>query len=268
MNLRLAVVLGLCFGFSALSLARDANIERGGLGFLFPDQNSFTNPGEFATSHAMSVEGVYQSDTKHADPELAVPSFVFGNGMFGLGVEGVRQAPDVTKSAGAVDLLEAGAGVSLIKERLTLGGTYGRVISANNQGAGVASGTLTLQSPNRHGPSVGVGYNTTVGFANNVHGMTGAVGYAWRSNQNVEANVYFNDTTNWKNYNLAAFFTTAASNFYAAGGYEWLNMTSQHEVLGRLGVVMGMKFDVSVLLGYIFTSGNPITYGFSARISF
>jgi hypothetical protein len=268
MKLRYGLVFGLFFGLSALSVARDANIERGGLGFLYPDQNSFINPGEFATAHAMSVQGAYETNTKSSGPEEAVPSFVYGNGMFGLGVEGVRSAPNVTSSTNATDLLEAGAGVSLIKERLTLGATYGRFVNADNGNAGVAGGTLTLQSPNRHGPSLGVGYNSTIGLATNTQSTTAAVGYSWRSNKNFEANVYFNDMKNMKNYNVAAFFTTAGNNVYAAGGYEWLNLTSQHEVLGRLGVVLGMKFDVSVLLGYIFTNGNPITYGFSARISF
>lgn len=268
MNRSYRLFFSLMLFVPVLGFAKDSNLERGGLGFLFPDHNSFANPGQFAVSHGIAVQGAYGTDTKVANPQTGNFNAVFGNGTFGMGAGVNRTAPNVLKSQNASDFVLAGAGVALLKERLTLGGSYSRMVSAGADGSALVQGTLTLNSPGRKGPSIGVGYSQLVNSAFTYKAVTAGIGYQFHSQASVEGNVYFNDTSDWSNYDAGLFFTTGAGMMYAGGGYLYHAVAKQHEVSGRIGFVFGQRFDVSATIGHTFASGNPINYGATARIAF
>jgi len=272
MNLRFGLIAGLFFVVSTIGFAKDSNLERGGLGFLYPDHNSMVNPGQFATSHGFAAQAEYMTDTKNSQGQTGDANVVYGNGMIGLGAGASRFAPKVTDSTNAIDTVKAGAGVSLIKERLTIGGSYSRAVSPLLSGMSIAEGTVTFQRPNRRGPSIGAGYiktmNVPTGFTAASSSVIAGLGYSFRSNQSVEANVLFNDTSNWKDYNAELFFNTASNAIYFGGGWVYHALAVQHEVKGRIGFVLGSRFDISAEGGYLFVSGNAITYGATARFAF
>ncbi len=258
----------LFIGLAILSLGTPSfargggNIMRGGLGFLFPDHNSFANPGQFAESRGMAIQAAY---TKMDSPTLhsVAPSFVYGNGAMGLGVYGARTG--TTLGTGA-DQIGAGLGFSLLKGRMTFGLGYDKQLGVGT-GNGDISAQLNFNPANRRGAAFGVGYRRTLGST--VQSLSAGLGYSFMSNKNLEVDIAFPSVSSFSNFNLGAYFTTMAKFFYLGGGYLMSKQgTTVHGAAGRLGFVLGSSFDFSGTIGKYFGAGNPTTWGGTLRASF
>jgi hypothetical protein len=253
--------MALC---GASQAASKTDILRGGLGFLFPDHNSFSNPGQFSISHGMAMEADYSREDSTQLQNLT-PSLVYGNGKVGLGAFGSRTGTNLTAKNGSLDVIGAGAGVALAKERLTLGVGYDRVISSSPQNDGNLRVEATLNGPQRKGPAFGVEATTTLG-STHIAGVTAAAGYSFRSNVSIEAVFKNYDTRQFKNSTLSGFVNWADNMFYLGAGYTYLNLNSLNEIEGRLGVMLGRFVDVSVFAAKVFK--GELSYGGSLRASF
>lgn len=253
------------FGFGTNTYAAGgAGINRGGLGFLFPDNNSFVNPGQFADSHGMAVEGFYSRSNLTGAGHSISPSFVYGNGMMGVGVYGTRTGTDLL-GAGNTDTVGAGLGVALLKGRATLGVRYDKTLGMTDNG--VASATVTLNPAQRKGVAIGVGYTRNI--TSTASSLVAGAGYSFMSNNNLEVNITFPDINTLSNWNLAAYVTTMKGIGFLGAGYVMAKAaTTSHGVSGRLGVVLGRSVDVSVWGATYFVTGSPILYGGSLRASF
>lgn len=254
------------FGFAAESFAANsANILRGGLGFLFPDHNSFINPGQFAASHGMAVEAMYGRDTA-SGPQSVQPSFVYGNGAIGFGAFASRSGADLL-SGTHTDTAGVALGANLLKGRLTIGGSYLQTLTPSSSGS--VTGTLTFNSPNRQGVSVGVGYTRPLTGATAVSSLTAGLGYSFMSNNNLEVNFKLADITSMSSYDLGVYFTTMKGMVYLGGGYVMSkSATTAHGVSGRLGFMLGQHADLSATATHYFVTGAAVNYGGTFRASF
>ncbi len=243
--------------------ASNSNLQRGGLGFLFPDHNSFSNPGQFGAATGTGLEAYYGRDTA-SGPQVMTPSLVYGNGMFGLGAYASRSAA-VLLSDTHSDTAGVGMGAVLLKGRVTLGAGYEHDLSSS--GLGDITGTLTMNSPNRQGLSLGVAY--TRGLASGVNSMKAGLGYSFMSNNNVEFNFALPDLTSMANFNLGAYFTTMKGMVYLSGGYVMTKAaTTIHGASGRLGFMLGQNVDLSAWANYFFVTSSAVYYGGTLRFAF
>src|SRR4051812_29699986 len=87
-TLKIFVSFVILFAAVTAQARGGGNIMRGGLGFLFPDHNSFNNVGQFAADHGMAVEALYARTNQGGGPQTILPSFVYSNGAMGLGFYG------------------------------------------------------------------------------------------------------------------------------------------------------------------------------------
>ncbi|MBY0372027.1 hypothetical protein K2X33_15185 [bacterium] len=265
MRTKLFLLCTVFLAFSPLAQAKGGGgILRGGQGFLFPDHNSFANPGQFALDNGTAIEGFYSRSTATTPTQNLIPSMVYGNGMVGLGVYGEHSGTDAL--SGGTNKIGAGVGFSLLKDHLTVGAKY--VHTLGTTGAGDLSATMTLNPAGRHGFALGVGY--TRQLAASTHGVNAAVGYTFSGNNNVELDVDFPSLTSFSQYNLAAHFTMMKQMIYFGGGYLLNNTTGTmlHGATGRLGFLLGGAADFSVWGRYIFTAGSVVDYGGSFRVAF
>lgn len=238
------------------------NIMRGGLGFLFPDHNSFANPGQFAESRGMALQAQY-ARTNLPSVQMLAPSFVYGNGAMGLGVYGARAG--ATLGSGS-DQIGAGLGFALLKGRMTFGLGFDKQLGAG-AGDGDISAQLNFNSANRRGAAFGIGYRRTLGST--VQSLSAGLGYSFMSNKNIELDIAFPSISSFGNFDLGAYFTTMAKFFYLGGGYLMNKQgATTHGAAGRLGFILGSSFDVSGTIGKYFGAGNPTTWGATLRASF
>jgi hypothetical protein len=257
------VISGISMNASAA--AGGGGIMRGGLGFLFPDHNSFANPGQFSDSRAMAVEAFYKRSTAATPVQTATPSLVYGNGAMGLGIAFSRMATDLM-ATGATDTVSAGLGFSLVKGRATIGLGYDK--SMGGADSGVVSGALTLNPPNRRGVALGAGYKRNLTSGTNM--LTAGLGYSFMSNNNLEVNVTFPSLASMSIWSLGAYFTTMKGKLYLSGGYLMNNAlgVSTSGVVGRLGFILGRSVDLSFWGQNFFGAGIPFEYGASFRAMF
>ncbi len=255
------VLLGIGINANAAS----STINRGGLGFLFPDNNSFSNPGQFADSRGFAVEGVYGRTTATTPTQSLTPSMVFGNGSFGMGAYGSRSGTELLTTAGVTDTIGAGLGISLFKGRATFGAKYDKVLgSANN---GTVSGTFTLNPAGAKGMAIGVGYTRDITAGTNA--VSAGLGYSFMGNNNIEVDISFPSISALGTFNLGAYFTMMKSMIYLSGGYLMQNSgTMIHGATGRLGFLLGQQVDFSATGTYFFVTGSTISYGGSFRVAF
>jgi hypothetical protein len=254
------------FGFALSSFAAQGggNIRRGGIGFLFPDHNNFSNAGQFSTGRAIGVEGIYTRNTASPSSQSLGTSVVYGNGRIGLGAFASRAGTSLT--SGATDAAGAGLGVNLLKGRLTVGAGYTKPLSgpANN---GAVTGTLTLNPPNQKGVSLGVSFARDL--TSNVNSVGGALGYSFSPMAQLEVDFQLPNISTTSNFNLQAYLNLTRGMVYFSGGYTLVKtVTSLSGVAGRVGFVLGRSIDLSAIATYTFLTGSPITYGGSFRASF
>lgn len=257
------LVPSICQGAKAAT-----GILRGGYGFLFPDHNSFLNPGQMAISYGAAFETSYER-ADLTDGQSVTPSFVFGTGTFGLGAYANRLGTQLEDGATSVDSVGGGLGVALFKSRLTLGAAYARSIDAYQMSDGTGWVTVTYNGPQRKGPAIGVAATTTVNLAGGDHqGALAAIGYSFRSNRSLEVVARLNDIRDTDSYVGGAYGTFGMDFLYVAGGYEYTNLTAQHRAAARLGFIIGRFIDISAFGTRVLTKVGETTYGGSLRASF
>lgn len=270
LRLKSAFVCLAVFGFAATSHAASGsmNINRGGVGFLFPDHNSFANAGQFALARGMGLQFLYGTSTAGSPTQLATPTFVFGNGNVGFGVYGLRSGTNL--SSGYSQSVGGALGFALAKGRLTLGASYDKSLDAGAS-IGTIKATLTMNPAGRKGVAIGAAYTGALdGTSNGVD-----VGLGYQSGMHAfEANVNFPAINLLGNFTLGAYFTTMSGPVYLAGGYQFTNVDflgltgARHGVKGRLGVTLGKSVDLSVTADTYFVTGAPINYGGTLRFVF
>lgn len=259
--LLLLVLSGL--GINAYAAGGGA-IQRGGIGFLFPDNNSFVNPGQFVDSMGSAFEARYTRTNVDGTNQTATPSLVYGNGTMGLGVYGSRSAVALLGSP-TTDSVGAGLGFSLMKGRAVVGFRYDKTLGGTDSGD--ASAMLTLNPAGRKGIAIGVGYTRNLTSA--VGSVTAGLGYSFMHNNNLEVNVTFPDISALSAWNLGAYVTTLKMPCYLAAGYV-MNKTAaatNSGVSARLGAMLGSAMDLSFTANYWFITGSPVTYGASFRVA-
>jgi hypothetical protein len=261
----LAFVMLFGFGMHAIAAQGGGNIQRGGLGFLFPDHNSFANVGQFATARAIGVEIGYTRSTAATPTQSLFPSVVYGNGTIGLGAYASRTGTAIMTPGGA-DLAGLGFGLNMLKGRMTLGVEYEKPLSQVTS-SGTVTASLTLNPPNRKGISLGVSYSRALTSA--VNSLGAGLGYAFSGMAALEVDLQIPNLTSASNFNLQALANLNRGMVYFGGGYSMVKTaTTLNGVAGRLGFVLGRSIDFSVLANYFFGTGNPITYGGTFRASF
>lgn len=240
---------------------------RGGFGFLFGDNNSFLNPGQFAVSHGLAAEISY-TRTSVSETQGVAPSIVYGNGNFGLGVAASRTATSSLTSGNSTDVVDAGLGVSLIKERLTFGVEYARNISGTQSNGGVVDTTMTLSGPQHMGPALGIGFGTTVNGFPQTQTANLALGYRFKTNTTFEVGAIFNDISNTNNVTGTIDATFGGQVVYLGLGYRYFNVSHQNGGAARLGFILGRYIDLSALATSIIASGADVLYGVTLRATF
>jgi len=260
----LVLVLAAVFTTSAFA-DKSTKIMRGGLGFLFPDHNSFANPGQFPLSYGMAIETGY-TRVNGSSAQGLTPSFVYGNGQVGLGAYYTRSGMDLGSSASSS--IGAGVGASFLKDKFTMGAGYSRSLDSTRTNDGTIQVTANLNGPQRKGPSVGVGFGTTLGAATNVRTGTASVGYSFRSNDNIEAGVLFNNLSSFSDFDPYFAGTVGSQYMYLGGTYRYLKTAEQHQAGARIGFILGRYIDLSASASYVLVSGGASSYGATVRASF
>lgn len=256
---------------------KDANILRGGFGFLFPDNSGFANSAQFpnAGQTALGKGSTAQVDYERINSGSVVTqdltgSFTWGNGKFGLGAFGSRSGTKLDKSANSTDSAGGVLGLAIAKDRLTLGVGYSRSIDQGQSNDGALSGSFTLNGNKGMGPTIGVGASTTVNATKNLIAAIAGLGYAFKGSNSIEANVQLPDVNKTGNWTAAALFSLGTHAVYLAGGYNYVKTTSgfNHVAQGRLGFVPAHWFDFSVHATHTVKKGNNPLWGGSFRVLF
>jgi len=248
-----------------------STLSRGGLGFLFPDHNSFINPGQFALDQGGAFQAGYDTASVLGFTVVSVtPSFVWGNGgRFGFGVYGNRAGISLTDSTGYTDSVGAGMGVALVKEKLTLGLRGIRDLSTGATSDGTVGASLNLNGSKRNGFTAGVGVQTTLNQAvAETRVATAALGYGFKSTSAVEAVATLNNIDDTNDWSMAGYLNLSGQMFYFSGGASYGNLLQNTSVEGRAGFVLGNRFDVSAKVVYPLETGGIPVYGGTARLAF
>lgn len=260
-------LLGFAVCFSSIGFAaKNTNLMRGGLGFLFQDHNSFENAGQFAVAKGAALQASYSRGNSFNSDQTLIPSFVYGNGRFGLGVYGSRMGVDLGNSSTAQDRVGAGVGFGLMKERLTVGAGYDRSMSSGTTDNGNLSVTATLNAPGRKGIYFGAAYLMSLNTAGRQGGKA-AMGFSFQNNKSFEVVAQFNDLNNYSDYQAGGFLNLGGSDVYLSLGYQFLGLNMRHQVSGRAGVILG-QLDISCFANTVLSSGSAVNYGGALRLSF
>ncbi|MEZ4752436.1 MAG: hypothetical protein R3B54_17940 [Bdellovibrionota bacterium] len=265
------LALAIAFSYGAQG-ARKMKVIRGGLGFLYPDHNSSENPGQLSRDDGTSIEAMYTRTTDSTPTQSLTPSMAYSNGRLGLFVKGTRSGTSFNPDE-STDTAGGGIGFSLGKRRVVnVGASYFTSLEGGSSSTGTLKGTINLNPARDQGMALGISVGTTVGGSSNPIAGTIALGYSGKNrNNNIEANLTFNDINATDNYTLSGFFTLGGAMYYFGGGYKHTNVsaTSTGEVVGRLGFVMGRggSADLSALATYDLQQ-STVTYGGSLRVNF
>lgn len=258
--------------FAIPSFAASSMISRGGFGFLFPDHNSLVNPGQTALDHGTAIDFEYttQSETGGND-QSATPSIAYGSGTFGFGVDMTRSGTSLTASGENTDTIGAGMGVALAHQKVTVGVDYSRQIDGTVTDQGTVGGTLTYnsQGDKRMGFTAGVGATTVLSSTTGTDTQTGlaAIGWGFNNMTKFEVDVKFNDLSDFSDYDIGGYLTLQGNVLYAAAGFNYLALSQESELEGRVGVVFG-KLDINAFVDDVLNSGNGIEIGGALRIAF
>lgn len=260
------VVFAAVFASSAFA-DKSTKIIRGGLGFLFPDHNSFANPGQFPLSYGMAVEAGY-SRTNGSSQQSLTPSIVYGNGQVGVGAFFARSGTSLTDES-STNSIGAGLGASFLKDKFSVGASYTRDLSDTRTSDGTVNVTANLNGPQRKGPSVGVGVGTTLNATGGDYQTANAsVGYSFRSNDNIEAGVVFNNLRNTSDFDPVFAGTFGSQYMYMGVSYRYKKLAEDHVVGARLGFILGRYLDLSASASYVLETGGEANYGATLRASF
>lgn len=250
--------------------AQQMPISRGGLGFLFSDHNSFENPGNFADDKGTGVQASYsiqqQANGQPAEQDFT-PSVVYGGTDWGFGVFGQRAGTDLLSDNNKTDSVGAGLGVGMFKDRLTIGVEGSRSIDTNQTNNGVVGGSITWNGMKREGFAIGgAAYTTLDQVGGDVQNGMAAIGWGFEMTK-LEAIATFNNFNNLNDWDMGGALTFEGRVFYFSALYNYLMLSNESQLAGRLGFVIG-KFDASVFVQNTFVTGSNPEYGATVRIAF
>src|SRR3989338_7425988 len=155
-NLSVAILFillsGSCFAKGA------GPIERGGLGFLFSDNNNFVNPGLFGSSRAFAMDAKYDTASNGITKGVST-SAVFGSGAVGIGAFGSRSGSNLSTSGSYADTAGVGLGLGMAKGRVLIGAGYRRGVSTGQTDDGRVNATMTFKNSDK-GVAFGLGATT------------------------------------------------------------------------------------------------------------
>lgn len=254
-------------GFAALGGVPKSSFNRGGVGFLFNDNNSFNNVSSQSGSHGAAFEVQYGYGS---NVSAAQTSLVWGNGTVGLGAYGNRTGVSLTQASRNVDTVGVGASVALSKERFHVGAKFERPINVRTSNSGIAEGSFTLMNAKGMGFGLGGSYSSQLASETgaNLQVLKVSLGYSFRPNSGMEAIARINDMMNTLNWTAGGSINYADNIFFIGAGYEYTNIGAISTVIARFGFIIGKHFDISVLGNYSLVSGSNPFVGGSARLSF
>lgn len=274
MKLVLFTIVVTMFTLSATSHAAGKSmLSRGGLGFLFPDHNSFNNPGQFSLDKGFGFEGSYDTQSSTVGSVAAAgASAVYSTGHFGLGAFGNRAGTSFSTTGTFVDTAGAGLGFAMAKERLTLGVSATKVMTtAFSTNDGVVGVGLTWNGSKREGFTLGAGVTTTLNDSvADKRSVTAGLGYGFKNGYSVEGDFNLPDMNATSAYTFSGYLNMTGKMFYFSGGgvYDATSAVATQSAKGRLGIVLGNTFDLSGTVTYPFQTGGNPTYGGTARLAF
>ena len=267
MNNKTFLMLGLVFLSSSFGLGKPrTDLPRGGMGLLFPDQNSVSNPGQISQTPGSAMQVHYAR--VNTGYEEVKPSFVFSSKGWSLSVEATRAGTKVSDSGSSSDSLTLGSGMSFGKQRFSAGVVYDRSIDSSQSGSGTIGGVITMQDPKKNGPSLGLKATTTLGKSTNTKAASVGLGYSFKANNSVEGVVEFPDTSSTSDYNLSAFMNLGFKIMYLSFGDTYSKGSASHLAKGRIGAVFGSAFDLSAVAEHTFKTGQNPLIGATLRASF
>ncbi len=257
----LAVIPCVCFAKSS------GTIERGGLGFLFSDHNSFSNPGHFAATRGFALDAGYDTATSADGLTMgASTSMVYGSGNFGFGAFGNRSGSSLTTTGSFNDFAGAGLGFAAVKGKVLVGLGYRREVSTEQSDDGRVDATMTVMSAK--GMSIGFGATSQINAnADEKRTATVAVGFPMSNGFSVEIDGTVNDLSATTNSTASLYATRSGQKAFISIGYLWHNSVWKHGAAARLGFVLGKSVDISAYASHVFISGNNPAYGGSIRFA-
>lgn len=252
--------------FSVVALAKSSgSINRGGLGFLFTDNNSFSNPGNFGKNKAFAFDAKYDT-SGGGSVKGATTSMVYGSGMVGIGAFATRSGSNLTTVDSYNDNAGVGLGFSAAKGKVLIGAGYRREISTGQSDDGRADVAMTVVSAK--GLNFGVGASTQLNSASDeVKTATIAMGYLLGSGLGLEVDGVVNNLSTTKDFTAGVYATHSGQNAFISVGYLWNNLISLHGASARLGFVLEKSVDISVYSSHTFVTGASPSYGGSFRFA-
>lgn len=235
---------------SAPAFAR-SDILRGGFGLLFPDANSFINPGEAALGRGLSLETGLETTTDSNNNRIlnAGPSAVYGGSIFSLGGYYQRAGDNILGSPeGYTERVGAALGLALLYKRLTIGATYSRETFQGNAGANLAAtATARFGHERVKGVKLAVSANQDLGIDLATTGFSVAVGYDLNYKDGFELNISFNDFYNPVDWSVGGYLVlTGESKWYTASGLRYDLFNANLEVMERVGYMLSRSTDCSL----------------------
>lgn len=242
---------------------------RGGLGFLFPDANSFVNGGQMALNRGVGFEANYLKQD-NSELQSGTASMVWAGGSSGVGLGVTRIGTELSDSATSFDLLQAQAGTSLVKDSVTVGAVYTRALESV-AGSDSVGGQVNFNF-GRHGEGwvMGLGATTTLGRESNSQSGKVGLGYAFKGGIMMEASYGMDDLENaGENHTVSGAFVYNGSAWYVSGQYNDVTLAGlkASTIAGRLGLVW-RKLDLSAQMTKGTTEGSNAIYGGTLRLVF
>ncbi len=252
--------------FASICLAKSQlTLSRGGLGFIFSDPNSYTNPASLASIKNFALELKYQKE----DQQIAMPSFAFGNNKMGFGAYGRRLGSNLKESSSSTDYVGVGFGFKLFKEYLVIGLLYDRLVDESKVNDGVLSAAMNLLSSNRTGPAFGINYKRTLNqIGGEIQSLKVAVGYLFSRIFNVELIGSLEDINQKSNYEGMFVLGIAKRTWYLSAMYQYLKANKSQFAHIRLGIVPFKNIDFSLLAKRQIATSGEIGYGATFRLGF
>ncbi|MBI1861593.1 MAG: hypothetical protein HYR96_11815 [Deltaproteobacteria bacterium] len=255
---------------STVCFAKSGMIERGGLGFIYTDNNSFANPANFGEVKGFSIDGKYTTANSNASLG-ATASAVYGTGSFGIGAYDNRSGSSLTSTGFFSDSAGVGLGVGLMHGKVLVGAGYRQTVSGTAADTGGVNASVTVK--NEKGISFGVAGSQQLGSVSgtNKQTATAGVGFAASNGIMTELAMTLNNIAEMSNYTAGAFLTKGGQNAYVGLGYYYDSLgnggsgVATHTGAARLGVILGRSFDMSIFAQYTFVAGATPAYGATIR---
>lgn len=270
MNLtKLTFLVTACLLFSISGEAKKSMFLRGGQGFLYPDHNSFVNPGQLARNMGFGMQLAYGvQEVLGTSIQAGTLSASHSGKTMSFGVAATRLGAQF--DANGSDSVDAGVGFNLGK-RATLGIRYERQIDEGQVNDGNATVGFNFNPSKSSGVSLGAAYHTTLNAITNVAGATVGIGYSNKDpNDNFELNVYLPDLNSTSAYIASLHGTIASKVVYFGASYIYDNSvgtTAQSSAKARFGYVFGKKmpWDLSAFTTYSLETGVEPLFGATLR---